>query len=237
MTRNPRRLCKSLLASSLASAFAIWPGLSHAQAVQTPASAQASARVETNTEPVAAQELYLDVVLNRVRTGKVARFEVRDQQLWSDTATLKDIGLRVPDADAATPQMLALSSIPGLAVDYNPRTQRVMLQASVALLGAAPTQVEVPPTRAAQARPEDQLRGLVVNYDLYAQQMRADRNVTSLSAMTEMRLMGVGSGNLGNTMITRSVTGLGSDAASNAQRGTVRLGIDAIGAPGEEDAR
>ena len=219
MTRNPRRFCKSLLASSLASSFAIWPGLTHAQAVQTPASAQASARADSS----AAQELYLDVVLNRVRTGKVARFEVRDQQLWSDTATLKDIGLRVPNADAATPQMLALSSLPGLSADYDARTQRVMLQAPVSLLGAAPTQVEVPPTRAAQVRPEDQLRGLVVNYDLYAQQMRADRNVTSLSAMTEMRLMGVASGNLGNTMITRSVTGLGSDAASNSQRGTVRL--------------
>ncbi|MBF5004657.1 fimbria/pilus outer membrane usher protein [Diaphorobacter caeni] len=208
-------MCKSLLASSLAAAFAINAGTAFAQGAQAAPPADAAA---------ATQELYLEVTLNSVRTGKLARFEIRDQQLYSDTATLKDIGLRIAAAGASpAPQMLALSSISGLITEYDARTQRVKLQAPVALLDAPAAQMEVAATRAARVDPEDQLRGLVVNYDLYGQQMRTDRNVTSLSAWTEMRLMGVASGHLGNTMITRSVTGLGDASNGSAQRGTVRL--------------
>ncbi len=230
MTHSPRHCCKSLLAKSLAAALAIWSGASLAQdgAPGTEGSTRASAFNDfalVHQGDAQAQELYLDVVLNRVRTGKVARFEVRDQQLWSDAATLSDIGLRVPQGIAESPEtLLPLASIPGLSVDYDARGQRVRLQAPVALLSAPRAQVQTPPTRAARVNPDEQLRGLVVNYDLYGQQSRAQSNVTSLSAFTDMRLMGVASGFVGNTMISRSVSGLDNTAASNsAQRGTVRL--------------
>ena len=228
MTSSLRYCCKSLLASSLAGIFVAWPGTSLAQprsVTENPLPGVAVPTAQAVQPAHDAQELFLDVTLNRVRTGKLARFEVRNEGLWTDAATLQDLGIHWSSRSRDDHEMVALSAIAGLQVDYNAQTQRIQLTAPLAMLNAPAARIDVPPTRAARANPEDQLRGLVVNYDLYGQHLSSGSSggSTTLSAFSDMRLMGVASGNLNNTMISRTTLAHSSMDGSQQQSGTVRM--------------
>ena len=142
-----------------------------------------------------AQELYLDVELNRVATGRLARVVLVDDRLHASAATLRGLDLAWPGSEAAS-GLVSLDALDGLQAHYDASRQRVVLLASVDLLGAGPVRLGY---RAPAPLPADaggRMAGLVLNYDLYGQQGDGYR---SLSAWNELRLFGVGRGVFVNT--------------------------------------
>lgn len=207
---------RSLLCLSLASAYGllVTPGvLAASPGGLMLAAAARPANPETNTP-----ELYLEVFLNQATTGKLARFEMRDGQLWANPETMRDLGLRWPGS-AQAHATLPLQSIPGLELRYDDKRQRVALQVPVAALDRPVAVINPPELEMPRVDAAAQLQGLVLNYDLYGQQANGTHNTSSLSGWSELRLMGWGQGSWGTTMVSRAASGAGADNT----RGTVRL--------------
>lgn len=160
------------------------------------------------------QTLYLDVTLNQAAAGQLVPFEMRDGQLWADAQDLRKLGLRWPGSDQAT-QMLALQSIPGLKAQYDVQSQRVALEVPLEALDRPSAQLSASTTDVAQVDPASRLPGVVLNYDIYAQQ---GNGIKSVSGWSEQRLMGVGPGVWSNTMVSRAQSAVGESSSS-----TVRL--------------
>lgn len=136
------------------------------------------------------QELYLDVRINQGSSTQLARFIVTGQQLSASAATLQELGLRLPVGVEPNQQSVDLEQLPDIRISYDSRNQRLALQLPLTGLDRPPTQLslETPPTVLAAS---DSSPGLLLNYDLYAQQQRRLR---SASAFSELRLFGVGAG-------------------------------------------
>lgn len=162
-------------------------------------------------------ELYLDVTLNTVPTIELSRFvkKVRTPApgLYASAQTLKQIGLNLPTglSSPAEDGLIALATLPGLTAEFNASTQRLALVAPLELLNASVVRfgAQFDPLVSPQVRvdPSTQVPGLVVNYDLFAQNGGGQKTV---SAFTEARLFGVGPGVYGNTMVSRADSGAGS---------------------------
>ena len=122
--------------------------------------------------------VYLDVVLNGQPRGLV-QFGLRGQELWASAAALRQLGF-VLAPGLSDPVRLA--DLPGLQVQFDSASQRVQLQASLALLDL-PTTTLGPREQAGPAASASP--GLLLNYDLYATQGRGAS--TGLHAFTELR--------------------------------------------------
>jgi len=161
-------------------------------------------------------ELYLEVVLNQFPTGHLARFVQREGRFFASASTLHELGLAWPGGEDAS-GLLALDVLPGLQVDYDASLQRMHLQVPVEMLDQAPVRLGFVPEDAPRPDPAMRAAGLVLNYDVQAQQSDHQR---MLGGWTEMRVFGLGAGILSNTLNTRVFD---NDGTSGRRHDSVRL--------------
>lgn len=163
--------------------------------------------------PAPGEELFLEVTLNGQPIDQLARFVRQpDGQLATTAATLRELGLRWPAGGAAP---VALGQVPGLQVRYDGPRQRLALLAPVELLDRPVAQLSALAEAPGEADPA--APGLLLNYDLYGQQ---SPGLGTVSALTELRLFGLGPGVWSNTLISRASSGTNAAAGSD---GSVRL--------------
>lgn len=165
------------------------------------------------------EELYLEITLNSLATGQLARFVRRGNALFASTETLKDIGLKAParSSDAGGDGLVALAALPGLKAAFDAAALRLELLAPIELLDRPVTRFGAQLDPRAVVDPSTRAPGLVVNYDLFAQESSGQK---SMSAFTEARLFGVGQGVYSNTMISRAESALGATRHRNIRLDT-----------------
>lgn len=116
--------------------------------------------------PPAPGTLYLDVSINGERTHRIARFQLSDGRLSAASADLNDLGIATGDrTHAPSDALIALDTLAGLRFDYDAGRQMIDLR--------VPDALRIPhtfDTRAlAVTQPATSGRGIVLNYDAYAQ--------------------------------------------------------------------
>jgi len=146
-----------------------------------------------------AQELHLEVHINQDPAASLARFSLRGQTLSASAQTLRELGLRLPAGIAAESPEIALEQLSGVRVDYDARNQRLDLEVPVQMLDRPTTYLRAGPERSAAAV-SDTSPGLLLNYDLHAQQLQGDRDI---DGFLELRLFGLGSGTWSSSQNTR----------------------------------
>ena len=146
-----------------------------------------------------AQELHLEVHINQDPAASLARFSLRGQTLSASAQTLRELGLRLPAGIGAKSPEIALEQLSGVRVDYDARNQRLDLEVPVQMLDRPTTYLRAGPERSAAAV-SDTSPGLLLNYDLHAQQLQGDRDI---DGFLELRLFGLGSGTWSSSQNTR----------------------------------
>ncbi|MEN1943470.1 fimbria/pilus outer membrane usher protein [Luteimonas sp. MJ293] len=143
-----------------------------------------------------AMPLYLDVELNRTKLPQLHRFQWLDGQLHAPPDTLRMLGFRHPASFGNT--AVALDSLPGVEVAFDPSRQRVVINAPLDLLDLDTTTLDARNTAAVPAA--DAAPGTLLNYDLYATDGSHGSGIT---ASSELRVFGMGRGVLSNTAVSR----------------------------------
>lgn len=166
-----------------------------------------------NAPAAAAQTLYLEVHINRGTVAKLARFELLGQTLSASAATLRELGLRLPADIPSDEQNVALVQLPGAVIDYDAGNQRLALQVPLELLDHPLTYLQLSNT------PEllpvsDNSPGILLNYDLHAQQSEHYRDA---SGYTELRVFGLGRGIWSTSQASRVGATQGSWHAGNTR--------------------
>ncbi|MDW5442468.1 fimbria/pilus outer membrane usher protein [Polaromonas sp. SM01] len=169
---------------------------------------------ELALEDAEAQELYLDVTLNGVAMGRLARFARQRGALSASAATLRELGLKWSGSAGAS-GLVALNQLPGLEVLYDAAQQRLIMTAALDLLDRPVTRIGPVQESRALVDPASRVPGLVLNYDLYAQQGGGQQ---VLSGFSETRLFGIGPGVWSNTLISRSTSTQGGPSSSDVVR-------------------
>ena len=143
---------------------------------------------------IAERDVFLEVSINGANTSQLLRFRDAQGRLSASADALRSVGIDVPEAEgAAGSPALRLDAIPGLRYSYNAATQSVNLVVPDAL--RTPYQLDM--RGVPRAPPATSGRGLVLNYDAYAQTSGLSR----LSLYTEQRYFSP-SGVFSNTGIT-----------------------------------
>jgi len=117
------------------------------------------------SDPMAPNELYLEVSVNAVSTGLILRFTQVGKGLLSSVANLQQLGLDPARLGAPAWADVALDAIPGLSYDYDAARQSVSLQIADDL--RSPFRINA--RLAAQAPPSRVTPGAVLNYEAYAE--------------------------------------------------------------------
>jgi outer membrane usher protein len=165
------------------------------------------------------EELYLEVSINQVPTGKLARFVINNGRLSASAATLTEFDLNWPGRDTMkdpSSGLVALDSLKGLRVTYDAPHQRIDLTVPVEWLNRSPTRLGFSQPELVGPDPASRVPGVLFNYDVSAQ---GTRSAGSVSAWTEQRLFGLGPGVWTNAIVTRAGTSTGSPTTLE----TVRL--------------
>lgn len=149
------------------------------------------------------QVLYLQAQVNQVSPGRMARFVLRQDTLHASSATLWELGLKLP-ADQAGARLIALPSLPGITLDYNAALQQLDLTVPVDMLTQPTTHLDLSQTEPDGIGTHPPVSGAALNYDLYG--LHSGRGST-LSGFSELRLFGLGQGVWSNTMSSRLANG------------------------------
>lgn len=163
----------------------------------------------SSLESMADAQLFLELVINQMNTGKVVAVEQRSGRLFLPAQTLRETGIKLPEGLDAE---VDLDSLPGLHSDYDSQGQRLLL--------------EVPPdwlpeqfigSRQAYPRtPALSSFGGLLNYDLYLND--TDDGGTYLAAWNEVRLFDSW-GTLSNTgQYRQTLSGGGNSSLNNGYR-------------------
>ncbi|MCD9086989.1 fimbria/pilus outer membrane usher protein [Stenotrophomonas sp. SY1] len=188
---------------------AAWPDLAAGEAADATMAPSAAtpglALLLSEADGVAdASTRYLEVILNEVRTGRVARFSIQDNRISASAETLRALGLQWPGSDVAQGR-IALDELSGLQAHYDTSRQQIRLLVPVTMLAGSTRRVGYSQRLQNVADPLTPGAGLVMNYDIYAQQVGDTRSV---SGWSDWRLFGR-FGVLGNTMVSRRVDNSG----------------------------
>ncbi|KAB0496435.1 fimbria/pilus outer membrane usher protein [Pseudomonas vancouverensis] len=161
-------------------------------------------------EAVADAQLFLELVVNQMNTGRVVAVAQRNGQLFMPASALRDTGMKLPQD---SPAEVGLDSLPGLRSEYDSAAQRLLL--------------EVPPDWLPEqfigrrdAYPRTQALssfGALFNYDLYLND--TDDAGSYLAAWNEVRLFDSW-GTLSNTGQYRQT--LSGDSLSTLDNGYLR---------------
>ncbi len=152
-------------------------------------------------ETVADAQLFLELVVNQMNTGRVVAVEQRNGRLFLPASALRDTFMKLPDSLGAE---VDLDGLPGLHSEYDSTGQRLLLEVPPNWL---PEQFvgnrdAYPRTRALSSF------GALFNYDLYLND--TDDAGTYLAAWNEVRLFD-GWGTLSNTgQYRRTLSGIRS---------------------------
>lgn len=161
-------------------------------------------------EAVADAQLFLELVVNRMNTGRVVAVEQRNGQFFVPASTLQDTGMKLPQNTGAE---VGLDSLPGLHTEYDSIGQRLLLDVPPDWL---PEQF-VGRREAYPRTPALSSFGALFNYDLYLND--TDDAGTYLAAWNEVRLFDSW-GTLSNTgQYRRTMSG---DAVSTLNNGYLR---------------
>ncbi|MCU0121176.1 fimbria/pilus outer membrane usher protein [Pseudomonas sp. B2M1-30] len=161
-------------------------------------------------EAVSDAQLFLELVVNQMNTGRVVAVEQRGGRLFLPASVLHDTGMKLPDTVGAE---VDLDSLPGLHSDYDSVGQRLLLDVPADWL---PEQF----IGNRQAYPRTQALssfGALFNYDLYLND--TDDAGSYLAAWNEVRVFDSW-GTLSNTGQYRRT--LSEDAVSTLNNGYLR---------------
>ncbi len=140
--------------------------------------------------------LYLEVRLNHTPHAKLVPFVLREEGLHAHASELRPLGFALPGVDGS--RLIALADLPGLVTRFDHQMQRIELDAPLALLSLKTTRLDTSTVLAPPVSPT--VPGMLLNYDFYA---ATGSDGMQWSGIYESRFFGVGTGVLGNTMITR----------------------------------
>ncbi|MFJ4195853.1 fimbria/pilus outer membrane usher protein [Pseudomonas sp. NPDC089534] len=161
-------------------------------------------------EAVSDAQLFLDLVVNRMNTGRVVGVEQRGGRLYVPAATLRETGMRLPEGLGAE---VDLDGLPGLHSDYDSASQRLSLDVPPDWL---PEQF-IGNRQVYPRTPALSSFGALFNYDLYLND--TDDAGTYLAAWNEVRVFDSW-GTLSNTGQYRRT--LSGDAVSTLDNGYLR---------------
>ncbi|MGJ7518549.1 fimbria/pilus outer membrane usher protein [Pseudomonas baetica] len=130
-------------------------------------------------EAVADAQLFLELVVNRMNTGRVVAVEQRNGQFFLPASALRETGMKLPENIGAE---VGLDSLPGLHSEYDSNAQRLLLDVPPDWL---PEQF-VGRREAYPRTPALSSFGALFNYDLYLND--TDDAGTYLAAWNEVRL-------------------------------------------------
>ncbi|HWD32620.1 MAG TPA: fimbrial biogenesis outer membrane usher protein, partial [Pseudomonas sp.] len=161
-------------------------------------------------EAVSDAQLFLELVVNQMNTGRVVAVQQRDGHLFLPASALREAGMKLPDGSA---DEVDLDGLPGLHSEYDSVGQRLLLDVPPQWL---PDQFignreNYPRTPALSSF------GALFNYDLYLND--TDDAGTYLAAWNELRLFD-GWGTLSNTGQYRRT--LSGDSLSTLDNGYLR---------------
>lgn len=128
-----------------------------------------------------ARDLLLDVTVNAVSAGKLGEFSSRNGVLYAKRRELRELGLKVDGADDGE---IAVTSLPGVAVRVDERTQSVAITAP--LSGLRETRLAVDAPASVGVAPAPGL-GAVANYTLDA---LAGGRSSGVAGAADLRLFG-----------------------------------------------
>ena len=123
------------------------------------------------------QEVFLDVILNGQPSGRLLRFRATGARLASDASELASLGL--DPARLGSTGEVRLDEVPGLSYHYDAAAQRVELTVADSL--RLPFVADA--RQLARTPPAQSGRGLLLNYDAYAQSGSGSR----LALWSELR--------------------------------------------------
>lgn len=132
-------------------------------------------------QPVVEVTLHLELVVNRLPTGKIVPVLLRGGRYHVTAADLRSVGIAVEGEDAV---MVAVDSIAGLRTEYDATALRLMIYVPAEWL---PEQ-KIGSDRRYDYAPARSSPGLLINYDAYASD--PDRAAASLSVWNELRAFG-----------------------------------------------
>ncbi|WP_213940323.1 fimbria/pilus outer membrane usher protein [Pseudomonas sp. dw_612] len=161
-------------------------------------------------EAVADAQLFLELVVNQMNTGRVVAVEQRGGRFFLPATALRDSGMKLPQDISAE---VALDSLPGLHSEYDSAGQRLLLNVPPDWL---PEQF-VGNRQAYPRTPALSSFGALLNYDLYLND--TDDAGTYLAAWNEVRLFDSW-GTLSNTGQYRRT--LSGDAVNTLNNGYLR---------------
>ncbi|WP_313272729.1 fimbria/pilus outer membrane usher protein, partial [Stenotrophomonas sp.] len=151
--------------------------------------------------------------INQDPDGTLARLSLRGQTLSASAQTLRELGLRLPPRIAAEAPDIRLDQLSGVRVDYDARNQRLDLEVPVQMLDRPTTYLRAGPERSAVAV-SNTSPGLLLNYDLHAQQLQGERDI---DGYLELRLFGLGPGTWSSSQNTRLGSGPGGEHATSTR--------------------
>jgi outer membrane usher protein len=160
-------------------------------------------------EVIADAQLFLELIVNQMETGRVVAVEQRGGRFFVPVAALREIGMKLPQALNAE---VALDSLQGLTSDYDSQGQRLLLTVPPDWLPEqfVGSQEAYPRTAALSSF------GALLNYDLYLND--TDDSGTYLAAWNEVRLFDSW-GTLSNTgQYRRTISGISNDTLNNGYR-------------------
>ncbi|OBZ22087.1 fimbrial assembly protein [Pseudomonas protegens] len=163
----------------------------------------------SSLESMADAQLFLELVINQMNTGKVVAVEQRSGRLFLPAQTLRETGIKLPEGLGAE---VDLDSLPGLHSDYDSQGQRLLLDVPPDWL---PEQF-IGSRQAYPRTPAQSSFGGLLNYDLYLND--TDDGGTYLAAWNEVRLFDSW-GTLSNTgQYRQTLSGVGNSSLNNGYR-------------------
>lgn len=160
-------------------------------------------------EAIADAQLYLELVVNQMNTGRVVAVEQRAGRFFLPADVLRETGMTLPSGLSGE---VDLQSLPGLHSDYDSQGQRLLLQVPPDWL---PEQF-VGNRQAYPRTPAQSSFGALLNYDLYLND--TDDAGTYLAAWNEVRLFDSW-GTLSNSgQYRRTISGFNEGTLNNGYR-------------------
>ncbi|MBV7539787.1 fimbria/pilus outer membrane usher protein [Acidovorax sp. sic0104] len=173
-----------------------------ATAVDVPiASAAATSAKPMRPSAKDTEILFLEVRLNEVRTGQLAEFLDAQEGLAIHRGSLAAVGLRTPEPPAPADTWIALSTFGGLTWHVDRTRQTIEIHAPVSLIAKLAERVRQH-SDDSMPTPQRSVTALVLNYDVFANDHRGMR---SLSAWSNLRMSGLGTGTLNHSSLAQWV--------------------------------
>ena len=167
----------------------LWPSVAVASGLWGAAMAGDLPPPPGSMEAVADAQLFLELVVNQMDTGRVIAVDQRAGQLFVPASALQDVGMKLPGEPVGS---VALDQVPGLHSDYDSNGQRLLLDVPPSWLQAQfiGNRNTYPRTQAMSSF------GALLNYDVYFND--TDDGGSYLAAWNEVRLFDTW-GTLSNT--------------------------------------